>query len=57
MKTYERKCSHVSTCVAANKAVAKLYVGTKEGAIFTYNPSFNSIQKTKIQVTLFFKIM
>jgi hypothetical protein len=57
MKMYEKKCSHVSTSVAANKAVAKLYVGTKEGAIFTYNPSLNSIQKTKIQVTFFFKIM
>lgn len=57
MKMYEKKCSHVSTCVAANKAVAKLYVGTKEGAIFTYNPSLNTIQKTKIQVTLFFYIM
>jgi hypothetical protein len=56
MKMYERKCSHVSTCVAANKAVAKFYVGTKEGAIFTYNPFFNTIQKTRIQVALFFYI-
>jgi hypothetical protein len=31
MKIYEKECSHASTCVkTANKAVATLYVGTKE---------------------------
>ena len=41
----DKICSYSLTCVAGHVALAKLYVGTKEGVIISYNPSDKIIKR------------
>ena len=51
---HERFCEHPLTCTAGHVAIAKLYVGTTVGAIFTYNPRINSIRINNFKVSQIF---
>lgn len=48
----QKACSYSLTCCAANKDNPNLFVGTRNGLVISYNPSKNSIRKTKIKVSL-----
>ena len=52
---HERFCQYPLTCAMGHKALAKLFVGTTEGTIFTYHPKINSVRINKFKVSWIFK--
>lgn len=47
---HEVDCKYPLTSVSGNKTLGKLYIGCKEGSIFTYNPKSKSLQTSRIKV-------
>lgn len=47
---HERNCHAPVTCAAANKKLQKLYVGTKRGDIFSYDPKSNGLAPARFKV-------
>lgn len=47
---YENRCPSPITSVAGHRMINKLYVGSKDGSILTYNPKFDTLGEVKIKV-------
>lgn len=47
---HEKECSDALTCVAGHKLLGKLFIGSKEGHIFTYAPKANVLRTTSFRV-------
>ena len=54
---HEKECSEALTCVAGHKILGKLYIGSKEGRIFTYNPKSNVLKTVNFRVIIPFSFL
>ena len=53
---HEKECHEALTCVAGHKRLGKLYIGSKEGRIFTYNPKTDKLNTVSFRVIKFLYI-